>query len=150
MPERPNDPAASTTPGGLVHSYQGYDPKNFPSPTAPPPDMASAAFEHMLAFGSMRHLTEEELARAIHLDPSMFPKLGPSLEALTALLEERKRKILSKYETDTVQELAKEAFRDEAAAAQQSGVPKQSEPALTRAIREEQINDLERLWYRQK
>src|SRR5436309_2839772 len=98
--------------GGVVHTYQRYDPKNFPSPTAPAPDMASAAFEHMLMFGSMRQLSEEELARAIRLDPSMFPSLGPSLEALTALLEERKRKILATYETDTVQETAATAFRD--------------------------------------
>src|SRR4051812_11210743 len=147
MPERPNDPAASTTPGGIIHSYQRYDPKNFPSPTAPAPDLASAAFEHMLAFGSMRRLTEEELARAIHLDPSMFPKLGPSLEALRALLEERKRKILATYETDVVQETAAQSFRDSTTGVD---VPKQSRKAFEEAIREEQIGDLERLWYSQK
>jgi uncharacterized protein with von Willebrand factor type A (vWA) domain len=133
--------------GGVIHTYQKYDPKNFPSPTAPPPDMASAAFEHMLAFGSMRHLTEEELARAIRLDPSMFPRLGPSLEAIRALLEERKRKILATYETDTVQESAATAFRDGAAGVE---VPKESRQRFEEAVREEQIADLERLWYRQK
>jgi uncharacterized protein with von Willebrand factor type A (vWA) domain len=133
--------------GGVIHTYQKYDPKHFPSPTAPPPDMASAALEHMLAFGTMRHLTEEELARAIHLDPSMFPRLGPSLEAIQALLEERKRKILATYETDTVQEAAAQGFRDATAGAE---VPKESRKRFEEAVREEQIADLERLWYQQK
>ena len=48
--------------GGIIHTYQGYDPKNFPPPTREPPDMVSGAFEHMLAFGSTRRLTEEETA----------------------------------------------------------------------------------------
>ena len=34
--------------GGIIHTYQKFDPVNFPSPTAPPPDMVSPAFEHML------------------------------------------------------------------------------------------------------
>ena len=46
--------------GGVIHTYQKYDPKNFPSPTQPPPDMVSPAFEHMLTYGSMRELTDEE------------------------------------------------------------------------------------------
>ena len=58
--------------GGVIHTYQKYDPKNFPSPTEPPPDLVSPAFEHMLMYGSMRELTDEELARAIHLDPSQI------------------------------------------------------------------------------
>jgi uncharacterized protein with von Willebrand factor type A (vWA) domain len=148
MERQVNNAADGSRPlGGVIHTYQKYDPKNFPSPTAPAPDLASAAFEHMLAFGSMRHLTEEELARAIRLDPSMFPKLGPSLEALTALLEERKRKILATYETDTVQEAAAGAFRD---AASRAEVPRQSRQGFEEAVREEQIADLERLWYQQK
>ena len=46
--------------GGVIHTYQQYDPKTFPSPTQPPPDMISPAFEHMLMYGSRRELTEEE------------------------------------------------------------------------------------------
>ena len=46
--------------GGIIHTYQKYDPKDFPSPTRPPPDMVSGAFEHMLAYGSLRELTDEE------------------------------------------------------------------------------------------
>ena len=68
--------------GGIIHTYQKYDPVEFPSPTAPPPDLVSPAFDHLLYYGSMRRLTEEELARAIHLDPRQIRGLGPSLEAL--------------------------------------------------------------------
>src|SRR5262245_54960685 len=92
--------------GGVVHTYLGYDPKSFPSPTAPPPDIAGAAMEHMLAYGSLRNLTDEELANAVRIDPSQIAGLGPSLDALLALLMERKEKILSTYETDSVREKA--------------------------------------------
>ena len=34
--------------GGIIHVYQKYDPIRFPSPTTPPPDMVSSAFDHML------------------------------------------------------------------------------------------------------
>ena len=98
--------------GGIVHQYQKYDPKNFPSPTQPPPDMVSPAFEHMLMFGSMRELTEEELARAVRVDPSQFKNLGPSIDMLKAMLLERKRKILEKYETKTVVQDAHQTFRN--------------------------------------
>src|SRR6516225_6898652 len=77
--------------GGVIHTYQKFDPTNFPSPTAPPPDMVSPAFEHLLFYGSMRRLTDEELARAVHLDPRQFRGFGPSIEALIAILRERKR-----------------------------------------------------------
>src|SRR5438067_1245528 len=74
--------------GGIIHTYQKYDPVEFPSPTAEPPDLISPAMEHLLHYGSMRELTEEELARAIHLDPRQIANLGPSLEALIAMLEQ--------------------------------------------------------------
>src|SRR5437763_4194224 len=93
--------------GGIIHTYQKYNPVEFPSPTAPPPDVVSPAFEHLLLYGNTRRLTEEELARAIHLDASQIQGLGPSLEALMAILRERKRKILGTYETDQVQGEAK-------------------------------------------
>src|SRR5436309_10187251 len=107
--------------GGIIHTYQKYDPVEFPSPTAEPPDLVSPAFEHMLMYGSTRELTEEELANAIHLDPSQIAGLGPSIEALKAILEERKRRILEKYETDTVQELADKHYQDRAKAAKAPG-----------------------------
>src|SRR6516164_6261851 len=85
--------------GGIIHTYQKYDPVEFPSPTAPPPDLVSPAFEHLMYYGSMRRLTDEELARAVRIDPSQIRGLGPTLESLMAMLRERKRKILETYET---------------------------------------------------
>ena len=89
--------------GGIIHTYQRYDPKNFPSPTQPPPDVVSGAFDHLLTYGSLRELSEEELARAVKLDPSQIAGLGPSLEYLIEKLRERKRKILATYESNRVQ-----------------------------------------------
>jgi uncharacterized protein with von Willebrand factor type A (vWA) domain len=133
--------------GGVIHTYQKYDPKNFPSPTQPPPDMVSPAFEHMLRFGNFRKLTEEELARAIRLDPSQIKGLGPSLDALMAMLEERKRKILAKYESETVHREAKRNYEKQAA---KITPPTQLKDAFHRAVRQEQIRDLERLYYAAK
>ena len=81
--------------GGIIHTYQRYDPQRFPSPTEPPPDLVSPAFEHMLAYGSLRELTDEQLARAIHLDPSQIAGLGPSIESLLAMLREQDDTITS-------------------------------------------------------
>ena len=93
--------------GGIVHTYQKYDPINLPAPTQPPPDLVSPALEHFLMFGDARRLTDEELGRAIRLDPSQIAGLGPSIDALLAMLLERKRKILEKYETESVQGVAR-------------------------------------------
>src|SRR5437773_8026630 len=78
--------------GGIIHTYQKYDPVEFPSPTAPPPDLVSPAFEHLLYYGNTRRLTDEELARAVRIDPSQIRGLGPSIEALLMMLRDRKRK----------------------------------------------------------
>ncbi len=143
-----DDASEHPTPlGGVIHTYLGYDPKNFPSPTAPPPDIAGAGFEHMLAHGSMRNFTPEELANAIRLDPSMFPRLGPSLESLAALLRERKAKILATYETAAALKQARANVRETSRDIQP---PKQFRDDFRRAIDQEQIRDLERLWYAQK
>lgn len=130
--------------GGVIHTYQKYDPKNFPSPTQPPPDMVSSAFEHMLMYGSMRELTEEELARAIQLDPSQIAGLGPSLEALREMLLARKEKILSTYETRRVQKEAAERYQDEG---RELNPPKKLRKAVERAFQDEQLRELEQLWY---
>jgi uncharacterized protein with von Willebrand factor type A (vWA) domain len=131
--------------GGVIHIYQKFDPAHFPSPTAPPPDMVSPAFEHLLFYGNTRRLTEEELARAMRIDPSQIKGLGPSLEALMAILRERKRKILSTYETDRVQEEARKRYSDLAADMRPPG--KVARP-FQEAVRDEQLRDLEQLWYR--
>lgn len=131
--------------GGVIHTYQKYDPKNFPPPTQPPPDVVSSAFEHLLAFGDMRELTEEELARAVMLDPSQIAGLGPSLEALRQLLLERKRKILETYETQQVQAEAKQIYRT---AGERLTPPGQFRDAYRRMFEQEQLREFERLWYR--
>jgi uncharacterized protein with von Willebrand factor type A (vWA) domain len=131
--------------GGIIHTYQKYDPVNLPSPTAPPPDMVSPAFEHLLFYGNTRRLTEEELARAIRLDPSQIKGLGPSLEALMEILRERKRKILATYETGQVQAEARQTFRNQA---EEMRPPDKLARPFYQAVREEQLRDLENLWYR--
>ncbi len=131
--------------GGVIHTYQQYDPKSFPSPSSPPPDLVSPAFEHMLTYGSMREFTEEELAKAIKLDPGQFAGLGPSLDALIRMLQERKEKILSTYETDTVQKKALRQFADDA---KQCRPPAKYSKSFWQAVKEEQIYPMESLWYR--
>jgi uncharacterized protein with von Willebrand factor type A (vWA) domain len=130
--------------GGIVHTYQKYNPAKFPSPTQPPPDMVSSVFDHMLMFGSGRKLTEEELARAIHLDPSQIAGFGPSIDALIQLLLERKRKILERYETKLLRHDAAQQFKR---AADEVKPPGSMRELFQRAVESEQLYDLERLWF---
>lgn len=131
--------------GGIIHTYQKYDPKRFPDPTQDPPDLVSPALNHMMYYGSMWELSEEELARAIHLDPSQIAGLGPSLDALIAMLEERKRHILATYETERVRKKARRSYHEYA---KQMKPPRRLKEFFHQAVREEQIYDLERIWYR--
>src|SRR5690606_20791581 len=101
--------------------------------------------EHALMYGDFRELSDEELARAIRLDPSQISGLGPSLEMLRAMLEERKRKILETYETRAAEKAARKAL---AQAAKTVPIPRDMRPRYERAIREEQPYEIERLWYR--
>jgi uncharacterized protein with von Willebrand factor type A (vWA) domain len=130
-----------------VHAYLGYDPKTFPSPTAPPPDVAGAAFDFAMQFGDLEGLTAEQLAAAIRIDASQIAGLGPSLQSLIAMLEERKARILATYETDAARRAARKELVEKAA-----GVTPQREQRerLERAVRREDMQDLERLWYSQK
>ena len=130
--------------GGIIHTYQKFDPVNFPSPTAPPPDMVSPAFEHLLFYGNTRRLTPEELARAVRIDPSQIRGLGPSLEALMEILRERKRKILATYETGHAETEARNNFQN---TADQMKPPPKIADRFQQAVRDEQLRDLERLWY---
>lgn len=132
-------------PGGIIHTYQKFDPTTFPSPTAEPPDLVSGAFEHLLFYGSTRHISEEELANAIHIDPSQIQGLGPSMDALIAMLLERKRRILETYETGQVETEARQNFINESA---QARPPKKLSKDFHSAVRDEQLYDLEQLWYR--
>src|SRR3954469_5352864 len=130
------------TPGGIVHTYQRYDPVNFPSPSAPPPDMVSPLMNHVLEFGDADEFTEEQLANAIRLDASQIAGLGPSLNALKEMLLERKRKILETYETKASQKSAERAYRD---AAQKAKPPGKLRKDFDRAVKQEQLADLESL-----
>jgi uncharacterized protein with von Willebrand factor type A (vWA) domain len=130
--------------GGVIHTYQKYNPAEFPSPLAEPPDLVSSAMEHYLLHGTWRELTEEELARAVRLDPRQIANLGPSIGALMEMLRERKRRILETYETDSVQRSADEAYRDEAKAIKP---PPKLASRFQEAVRDEQLFDLEHLWY---
>jgi uncharacterized protein with von Willebrand factor type A (vWA) domain len=131
--------------GGIIHTYQRYDPQNVPSPLAEQPDVLSGAFEHMLAFGDMHDLTDEELAQAVRLDPRQIAGLGPSLESLMELLRQRKRKILETYETERVKNTALQRYRD---FGKQIEPPKDLKDRYRKAFDEEQLYDLERIWYR--
>lgn len=131
--------------GGVIHTYQKYDPRNIPSPSQPPPDLVSGAMEHLLMYGGCRPLTPEELAKAVRIDPTQIAGLGPSLESLIELLRQRKQKILSTYESQGVQHRAAQAFQQ---LAQHIQPPAALRERYARAVAEEQIYDLERLWYR--
>src|SRR5690606_36403319 len=96
-------------------------------------------------YGSLRELAAEELARAMRLDPSQIAGLGPSLEALRAMLEERKRRILAAYETDHVRKTAAAEYRRAGAGLKP---PRDLQKDFSRAFHQEQLRDLERLWYR--
>lgn len=95
-------------------------------------------------YGNYRELTEEELANAVRLDPSQIAGLGPSLDMLRAMLEDRKRKILETYEASSVQKKARKAFHK---AAKNASVPKQMDKLFRQAVNQEQPYLLERLWY---
>jgi uncharacterized protein with von Willebrand factor type A (vWA) domain len=97
-----------------------------------------------MTFGSRRAFTDEELARAIRIDASQIPNLGPSIDALIAMLEERKRKILAKYETDSVVGIVETNYEQQK---QSTTPPKKHRKAFEQATLFEQLYDLERLWY---
>lgn len=128
-----------------MHTYLGYDPVRFPMPAEGTPDLVTPAFEHLLEYGNLRELTDEELAEAIELDPSQIVGLGPSLSSLLAMLEERKRRILETYETTAARSVSERAFTDAAAGVHP---PQGLADAFARAVRDRQLADLERLWYR--
>jgi len=134
--------------GGIVHSYQKYDPVRVPPPRGPAVDLVSAAMEHLLEFGAEdgTEFTEEQLAEAIELSPEDLKNLGPSLDSIRKALEERRRRLLERYETDGVRKKARGVFRD---AARRAEPPPRHREEFQRAVREEQLRRLERLWYAQ-
>jgi uncharacterized protein with von Willebrand factor type A (vWA) domain len=133
--------------GGVVHTYQKYDPARIPPPRPPESDLVSPLMEHLLEFGDVDELTDEQLAAAVELDPEQVARLGPSLDALRRKLEEARRRILERYETDAARKRARGAFRD---AARRASPPPAHREGFERAVREEQLRRLERLWYAQE
>ena len=134
--------------GGIVHTYQRYDPVAIPPPRPPETDLVSGAMEHLLEFGDLdgMELTAEQLADAVVLDAEQIRGLGPSLDSLMRKLEEIRRKILETYEVEGVRRQARKEFRDTAGRARP---PREHREAFERAVREEQLRRLERLWYAQ-
>jgi uncharacterized protein with von Willebrand factor type A (vWA) domain len=132
--------------GGVVHTYMKYDPVKFPSPTQPPPDFISPMMNQMMAYGSQRELTEEELARAVKLAPEQFKNLGPSIDFMKAILEDRKRKILETYETKSVVKAAKKRFTKHAKNG--PAPPEGLKDFYNEAVQQEQLYDLEVLYYK--
>ena len=132
--------------GGIVHSYQKYDPARIPPPRSPQFDMLTPAMEHLLEFGELDELTAEQLAEAVMLDPEQIRGLGPSLEALRRMLDERRKQILATWNAEGVRKRARADFRD---AAGRSKPPAKYREAFLRAVRDEQLRLLERLWYAQ-
>ncbi len=135
---------AKLPPGGVIHTYQKYDPVQFPSPTAEPPDMASMAMEHMLAYGDTHELTEEELANAIEIDPSQIHGFLFGIDNIMQRLRERKAKILATFETDHVQRLATQQFKEES---RKGKPPGKLAKDYQEAVSEEQLAALEELYF---
>ena len=102
--------------------------------------------EHLLEFGDASELTEQQLAEAIVLDPEQIKGLGPSLDSIRRRLEEARRKILETFETDAVRKKSRQRFRE---AAERMQPPARFREGFAKAVREEQLRQLERLWYAQ-
>jgi len=132
--------------GGIVHTYQRYDPARIPPPRPQAVDLVTPAMEHLLEFGDASELTAEQLADAIVLDPEQVRGLGQSLDSIRRRLEEARRRILETYETDAVRAKARRRFRD---LAQRARPPAAHRDGFAKAVREEQLRQLERLWYAQ-
>ncbi|GAA4424530.1 hypothetical protein [Bremerella cremea] len=137
-------PQRKKMPGGIIHTYQKYDPAKFPSPKTPPPDMVSPAMEHWLMYGDRFELTPEQLANAVKIDPSQISGLGPSIDSLIKMLEERKRKILETYETDQARDSAKKVYRQHG---EPMDPPQRMRERYQLGFEQEQLYDLERIWY---
>jgi len=143
VPVRPTQPAS----GGVIHTYQKYDPVRFPPASRLAPDLVSPLFEHMLFTGSSHPISEADLANAVEIDPSQITGLGPSIDALLELLRQRRARILATYETESAVNEAAKRYRDFRA---MMAPPPKHARFFERAFREEQLHDLERLWYQQR
>jgi uncharacterized protein with von Willebrand factor type A (vWA) domain len=135
--------------GGVLHRYQRYDPIRIPPPWGPAAqgsdaDLLGKAMEGLLEFGEARALTEEDLADAVVLSPEDYLRMGPTIESLRRRLEERRRRLLERYDPEPTRRLARRDFAEAAAAADP---PDPQRRAFAQAVRAEQLHRLERLWY---
>ncbi len=136
---------AATGPlGGVIHTYQKYDPARLPGPCANLPDVLSAVFDRLMTNGVDGPISDEELTKAVKIDPSQIAGLGPSLRTLMEMLQERKNKILRTYETGSVQRLCRQEYFDLAA---EIHPPRRLANRFAQAVRLQQIRDLELVWY---
>ena len=134
--------------GGIVHTYRGYDPVRFPPPSRPAGDGMAGLGDRMLASGSRRRFTPEELAEAIRIPPEAIAGLGPSIDALIEKLEERRRRILAHWNPAPTEHHASERVDEEAKPfVEDQRLPEAFRGRLAQEIRERQIRGLEQLWY---
>lgn len=131
---------------GLYHTYQKYDPIRFPSPKAPPSDLVSPLMEWMMMYGEDEvALTDDQLRRAVRIDPSQLGGLGPSLQSLRRFLLERKQKLLRTYEVDSVLKNETEGYKR---LIRKLKPPQPIAEDYRKAALGQQLYGLERLWYR--
>ena len=143
--QRPPDPRSAL--GGIVHTYRGYDPIRFPPPNREPGEGLAGLGDRMLASGSRRRFTPEELADAIRIPPEAIAGLGPSIDALIAKLEERRRRILEHWNPAPTEHDAAARVDDAARPfIEDDRLPEAFRTRLAREIRERQIRGLEQLW----
>ena len=149
--ERSTKPDATLTPknqsGACCTLTSSTTPKSFPSPTQPPPDFISPLMNQMLAQGqhARAKLTKSWLGRS-NSTRGQFKNLGPSLDQVRAILEERKRQILATYENANGPRVGKTDVQK----ADQKDRFQLNEPIRTRlktAAQEEQLYDFERIYW---
>ncbi len=140
------DPQESQTPGGIVHTYQKYDPVHFPSPTAPPPDMVSPFDEppapvRRRATSSPRNNSRTPSASTRRRSPDSgrastpFATCSSNVSGRSSPRTRRSTSASSRRST----------FRD--AAKKLTPPAKLAEP-YRKAVKEEQLHDLEGLYFR--
>jgi uncharacterized protein with von Willebrand factor type A (vWA) domain len=100
--------------------------------------------ESLLEFGEAGELTEEDLADAVVLSPEDTLRLGPTVASLRRRLEERRQRLLERYDPEPTRRQARREFAQAAGAADP---PEPQRKAFAQAVRAEQLHRLERLWY---
>jgi hypothetical protein len=93
--------------GGIVHTYQRYDPARIPPPRPPEIDLVTPAMEHLLEFGDSSELTEEQLADFEAAFPAAIADARGVAELLPAEVAARKREDLEALRLVLVVDLLK-------------------------------------------